>query len=456
MSEETQYGTRRERIAWMVFDFANSAFPTIALTAFGGPYFTSVLADEGVDLGFATLGPAAAWGAAISIAMGLVTLSSPLMGALADRSGKKRILLAVYVAICVVATIGLGLVPPGAGLPAFLLYIVAIFSFEGGYVFYNAFLPELAPPERIGSLSGNGWALGYIGGLLALVLCYGLIPEDYDAAGAARASNIFFIVAAWYGAFSVPALWFLHDRPPAPGQARGGYLKSAFSELARTIKTIKSYRVVLIFLAAYFLYNDAITTVIEFVGIYTKEVLAFTPRENAMIFLVLNLVAAPGAMGFGYVLDRIGGRKAISLTLVLWVIVVILAAVTTTKSGFWGVAALAAVVIGASQASSRSLMARLAPKKRVGEFMGFLALSGKASAVLGPTIYGFVATVMADKYGVAMGHRIAISTIGSFFVFALLILSRVDEEKGMRQAAAEDAEGEDEVDGDADAAPHPT
>jgi len=439
VSDDAEYGTKKERTAWMMFDFANSAFPTIALTAFGGPYFTGVLAGDGVDLGFATLGPAAAWGAAISIAMGLVTLSSPLMGALADRSGKKRILLMIYVAVCVVATIALGFVPPGAGLAAFLLYIIAIFAFEGGYVFYNAFLPELAPPERIGRLSGNGWALGYIGGLLALVVCYGLVPEEYVPEHAGAASNIFFIVAAWYGIFSVPALAFLKDRPPQEHADEVGYFRSAARELARTLKTIKAYKMVLIFLIAYFLYNDAITTVIEFVGIYTKEVLEFTPAENAMIFLVLNLVAAPGAIAFGWVLDRIGGRRAISMTLVLWIVVVVLAAVTSTKEAFWGVAALAAVVIGATQASSRALMARLAPRRRVGEFMGFLALSGKASAVLGPTVYGFVATWASAEYGTATGHRIAISVIGSFFFFALLVLSRVDEEGGMRQAAEEDA-----------------
>ncbi len=424
----------------MFFDFANSSFPTIALTAFGGPYFTGVLAGEEVDLGIFRLGPAAAWGAAISIAMLLVTLSSPLMGALADRSGKKRILLGIYVALCVAATTALGFVPPGHGAEAFLLYIVAIFSFEGGYVFYNAFLPELAPPERIGRLSGNGWAFGYIGGLLALLLCMGLVPEQYDPEHAGAAANIYFIVAAWYAVFSIPALTFLRDRPPQEHAHDVGYFRSAARELARTFRTIRAYRMVLIFLAAYFLYNDAITTVIEFVGIYTKEVLAFTPAENAIIFLVLNVVAAPGAMVFGYVLDRIGGRRAISITLVLWVVVVVLAALTSSKAAFWGVAALAAVVIGATQASSRALMARLAPKKRVGEFMGFLALSGKASAVLGPTIYGFVATAAAATYGIRTGHRIAISVIGSFFLVALLVLSRVDEEAGRRQADEEDRE----------------
>jgi UMF1 family MFS transporter len=214
---------------------------------------------------------------------------------------------------------------------------------------------------------------------------------------------------------------------------------TAFRELARTLRSIRAYRVIALFLVAYFLYNDAITTVIEFVGIFTKEVLAFTPKDNIALFLVLNVIAAPGALLFGHLLDRIGGKRAISISLVLWVVVVIAAATTTSREAFFGVAALAAVVIGATQASSRALLARIAPRRRVGEFMGFLALSGKASAILGPTVYGLVAEGFAEPGDGGYGHRVAISVIGAFFLVALLVLSRVDEVEGMRRAHEEDA-----------------
>lgn len=423
-----------------MFDFANSAFPTIALTAFGGMYFVGVLAgEEGVDLGLVHLGPSAAWGVALSLSMAIVTLTSPIMGAIADRSGRKRLLMGVYVAICVAATAALGLLPPGSGLAAFLAYVVANFAFEGAYVFYNAFLPELASAEGIGRLSGYGWALGYLGGLLPLVCVLPLRPADYTAEHAGAASVIYFVVAAWFLVFSLPSLLWLRDRAP-PERPGEGYVRGAFRELGRTFRSLRTYRAIVVFLIAYFLYNDGITTVIEFVSVFTGEVLAFTPGENIVLFLVLNVVAAPGALFFGHVLDRVGGRRTIRVTLVLWVVVVVGAALVTSKAAFWGVAFLAAVVIGATQSSSRALMARLAPRHRVGEFMGLLALSGKASAVFGPALYGVVAESVQVGDVPGSGHRAAILLIGSFFLIAFFVMGRVDEVGGIRRARAEEQE----------------
>lgn len=438
--EGAEPSSRRERVAWCLFDFANSAFPTIALTAFGGIYFVRVLAGEGgVDLGFATLGPSAAWGLALSFSMALVTLTSPIMGAIADRSGRKRLLLAIYVLVCVLATAALGFVPPGEGVAALLLYVVANFAFEGAYVFYNAFLPELASPSRVGRLSGYGWALGYVGGLLALICCLPLTPAEYTAEHARSASLIYFVVAGWFFLFSIPSLLWLRDRAPAE-RPPGGFVRAGFRELGQTLRRIRHHRVILIFLAAYFLYNDGITTVIEFVSVFTSEVLAFTPSDNIVLFLVLNVIAAPGALFFGHLLDRVGGRRTIRVTLALWVVVVAAAAAVTSKAMFWGVAILAAVVIGATQSSSRALMARLAPRARMGEFMGLLALSGKASAVFGPAVYGAVAEAAEVPDAPGSGHRIAILVIGSFFLVAFFIMGRVDERAGMAAARAEERE----------------
>ena len=439
-TQDQSPGSTRERVAWCTFDFANSAFPTIALTAFGGPYFVGVLVGpEGLSLGPLHVGPVSAWGLAISLSMVLVTITSPVMGAIADRSGKKRSLLAGYVAVCVAATVGLGFCAPGAGLAAFALYVLANFAFEGAYVFYNAFLPELTSADRIGRLSGYGWALGYGGGLFALVLCKPLVPATYDAEHAAGASNVFFLVAAWYLVFSLPALLVLRDRA-VPSPPPEGYVRAALSQLARTAQGLRARKAILIFLVAYFLYNDALTTVIEFVGVFTKEALAFTPGDNVTLFLVLNVIAAPGAALFGFVLDRIGGKRALRITLVLWILVVIGAVLTHTRAMFWVVASLAAVVIGATQSSSRAFMAKLAPRDRTGEFMGLLALSGKASAVFGPILYGAVADVAADSSSPGAGHRMAIGVIGSFFVIAWFVLGRVDEAKALAAKEREERE----------------
>ena len=418
----------RERAAWCLFDFANSAFPTLALTAFGAPYFQAVLVGpRGVDLGPLHLDGTSAWALTISASMLVVTLSSPLVGALADR-GHKRALLLAYSAACVAATAGLAVLPPGSALLAMALYAIANVAFEGGYVFYNAFLPELASPERLGRLSGAGWALGYAGGLGALACAAPLLPRDYAAAEAAAGGRVYLVVAGWYALFALPALLVLRDRP-RPGPAPIG-VGSAFAEVGRTIRGLRHTPAILFFLVAYLLYADAIDTTIQFTGIYTQEVLSFTPSDNVRLFMVLNVVAGPGALAFGFLVDRIGARRSIQITLGLWCGVIGLALAATDRASFWPAAGLAAVVIGATQAGSRALMARLAPRERMAELMGFLALSGKASAVVGPLVYGAAAAAFAVPGDPAAGHRAAIACVGALFPLAMVALGRVREAEG--------------------------
>jgi len=424
MSTEPR-SSKLTKFAWCLFDFANSSFPTVALTAFGAPYFVSVIAapEPGTT---PALGATALWGLTMSLAMVIVTLSSPIMGALADCSGKKRSLLAVYVLICVAATAGLAFVPPHAALLGAALYIVAVVAFEGSYVFYNAFLPELGEEKALGRLSAYGWAFGYVGGLLALILCRPFMPEAYDPAHAARASKVFLIVAGWFLVFSVPALVILKDSAPT-GVKGQSYVAQAFSRLRATFAAIRTYHAVVIFLVGYFIYTDAITTVIEFTGIYTKEVLAFTPKENVSLFLLLNVVAAPGALLFGFIVDRLGAKRAVRQTLVVWMLVVLGAALATSRTMFWPVAGLAAIVLGATQAASRVWMIQLSPENRRAEFMGFLSFSGKASAIVGPTLYGWVAQVADSPASPGRGHRLAIGILGTFFVIAWWVLRKVPD-----------------------------
>lgn len=429
----------RARVAFCFYDFANSAFTTVLITAFGAPYFQGVLVGPaGLRVGPLHLGPSSAWGVTVSLSMLIVTLSSPVLGALADRTGSKRLLLGIYTALAVGASYGLALVAPGQGALAAGLYVVANVAFEGGYVFYNAFLPELAPPERVGRLSGYAWAFGYVGGLGSLLLVRPLLPPSYDAAHAAGTSWIFVAIATWYLVFSLPALLFLRDAP-RPSAGASPPAPRALAGLARTVRDALRLRYVALFVLAAFLYTDALNTFIEFTGVFTKEVLSFTPGDNVFLFLVLNVIAAPGALLFGLLVDRLGARRSIALTLVLWLVVVAGAAVARDKAQFWPVAGLAAVVLGATQSASRAFMARIAPRRRMGEFMGLLTLAGKASSVFGPALYG----LLADSFGTAAdpgrGHRIAIAAIGSLFAFALGVLLRIDEAAAIRAAEAEDA-----------------
>lgn len=427
------YGSRGERGAWVLFDFANSPFVTLLVTVFGGPYFTQVLVGPaGLDLGVVTLAPKTAWGWALGLSMLAVTVTSPVLGRLADRRGWKRRFLAGYVLLTVAATVGLSLLPPGAGIPAFLLYVLANFGFEGAYVFYNAFLPQLAPPHRVGRLSGWAWGIGYAGGLIALIAVGPLTPETLDAvgAGAGNVPGIYLVVAAWYLLFSAPALLFLKDRPPATrpdGEASSEAGAAVVGNLRAIVAGLRARPAIAFFLAAFFLYNDALTTVIHFTAIYTDEVLAFTPEDTRFLFIVMNVVALPGAIGFGFLQDRIGGLWTLRINLLIWIAVVIVAVLAQSKGDFWPAAFLAATVIGATQSASRALMARLAPADRVGEYMGLLALSGKGSSALGPILYGTIASAFATAADPAAGNRIAVGLLGGFFLVGLFLLGRVRE-----------------------------
>ncbi len=403
--------SRRAAASWCLYDAASSAFPTVALTAFGAPYFVGVLASKG------PMAAEALWGITVAAAMLGVTVSAPILGAVADKTGAAKPLLICFTLTCVAATAALGFVGPGRWLSAALLYGIAIFAFEGSYVFYNAFLPALCASSRMGRLSGNAWALGYLGGLAALALCFPWLPQSYSAADAGGAALVYWIVAAWYLILSIPAWIYLPPKLSAR-EGTGG----SFAELLQSIRYIRGSRILLCFLIAYFLYTDGIATVIEFTGVFTERVLKFTPRENVILFLTLNVVAAPGAWWVGRVVDRSGPARAVKATLYVWLMVVAGAVVTPNRAWFWGVALLAATVIGATQAASRVWLAQLAPPGRMAQMMGFLTLSGKASSVAGPLIYGTIVAFATPLTSSSMAHRLALGAVGTLFLVALVVL----------------------------------
>ncbi|MCC7542786.1 MAG: MFS transporter [Deltaproteobacteria bacterium] len=423
--------TRAERFAWCLFDFANSAFPTVMVTVFFGKHFRDVIVG----------GPEGErwWGRAISLSMAIVAVSSPLVGALADRSGRKRPLLGLYVLVCVLATAGLAFVGPGDLLPAFALMVVANWAFEGAYVFYNAFLPELVPASRVGRLSGYGWAFGYVGGFFALLLIRGIVPAEAHPVvpGVAPALGperwIPLVVAGWYALFALPVLLLLKDRGRREALGRG-WVGRSFREVGKTARDVVRFRQVLILLVSYFLAVDALETVISFVAIFTGTVLRFTHGDNTTLFILMNVVAAPCAFGFGHLLDRIGGKKTLVIALLVWVSVVVGSVLVQSKTQFWGVATLAALVIGSTQSSYRAVLARIAPRERTTQFMAFLAVSGKASAILGPTLYGEISNAFHDPAQPGRGPRIAIAAVGSMFLLSLLVLSFFDEKKARDHA----------------------
>jgi UMF1 family MFS transporter len=417
-----------------MFDVANSPFATLMITVFFGKFFQEHVVPRTLAGKSHTL-----WAVTVSSAMALVALTAPVVGAIADHSGRKKPLLAAYITVCAIATIFIATVPlgtTGGMIAAMVAMIVANAAFEGGYVFYNAFLPELAGKEEAGKLSGAGWALGYVGGLssLAIVLAFGWLPKGGVVTDGWRAIPV--LVALWYVLFSLPLLLFVKERSPRNPAPPEGWVRKGFSGVRETVRTLKNYPDLVRFLVAYLVFTDALETVLVFTATFSGSVLLFTDDDNAKLFLVLNVCAIPGALVFGRLVDKWGGVKSVALTLVLWLIVVVGCVLVGTKAQFLGIAVIAALGVGGTQAAARAVVSRYVPQHESARVFGFMTLAGRASAVFGPLVYGLVADLTGSI-------RAAVGTVGLFFVAGLALLSRVDEPRAL--ARAEEASREREA-----------
>ena len=410
---ESITSSRTSRISWALYDFANSAFPTVIITAVYAIYFKKVVVGMDEPGRSDSL-----WGIANAAAAGVVFLLAPTLGAAADIGGKKRLFLTIFTLLCVIPTGLLRTTGEGTIVWAMLLVMLSVIGFEGGLIFYNSFLPDLVDKSGMGRLSGQGWALGYIGGLGCLLAVLPL-ADNYLV-------EIPLVVASWFLVFSLPALLLLRDRRTDSAPQRLD-IERGFRQFLTTLKNLRSYRRLFRFLVAYFFYNNAVITIIVFAVAFSSETLAFTTKESILLIAAMNVVASPGALVFGWLADRIGAKETIMITLLLWLLVVIgsevaawpgLFDVPAAKQVFWGVSILASLCIGATQAVSRGFVGQLAPDNRSAEFYGFMAFAGKGSAVLGPLVFGLVSDTFDSQ-------RAAVATVGIFFLIGLVLLLRV-------------------------------
>ena len=409
--------------SWCLYDWANSAFTTLVVTFIYAAYFTSAFAD---DPGRGT----ALWSRGIMVSALVIAVLAPIAGALADRGGRRRYLILCSL-LCVAATAALTFVRPGqpnAVVIALAVFVVANVAFELGLVFYNSFLSTLAAPERIGRISGYGWGLGYFGGLAALAAALVVfVPETplfgipTDEGVNLRATNL--LVAGWFLIFSIPAFIHLRDGSAPAG---GVSVRQAFRDVAATARHLRRYRQVVRFLLARLLYNDGLVTVFAFGGIYAVGTFGFSFQELVTFGIVLNVGAGLGALAFGFVDDRIGGKATIGLSVAALVVATLLGALAPTRTWFWVSAILVGIFIGPNQSASRSLMARFVPAQHESEFFGFFAFSGKVTSFMGPALLG----VLSDVYN----QRVGVASLLVFFVLGGLILWRVDEREGIAAA----------------------
>ncbi|WP_412063215.1 MFS transporter [Rubrivirga sp. IMCC45206] len=429
----SQRGDKKAIWAWSLYDFANSSFTTLVVTFIYGTYFTGymVLSPDaaGVAVPDGELGTVL-WSRAVTITAILVALLSPVLGAFADRGGARKSFLLAMTVICVVGTVGLYAAEPGQVMQALFWFVAANVAFETAQVFYNAYLPDIARPDQIGRVSGYGWALGYVGGLLCLgiALVVFVNPEvapfglDKALGEHVRATNL--LVAGWFAVFSIPTFLVLREvqvesRPPL-----GTLVKESFGELAETARELRRYRQIVRLLVARIFYNDGLVTLIAFGGIYAQGTLGFEIGEVLLFGIVLNVAAMIGALGFGFLDDRIGGRPVLFMSLALLIVAAMLAVSTESRTVFWVSGVLVGLAIGPNQSASRSLLGRFVPDDKETEFYGFFAFSGKATAFIGPFLLG----VLTQAFG---SQRIGISVVLVLFVIGAALLTRVDEAEGI-------------------------
>lgn len=417
----------REVFAWCLYDFANSAFTTIIVTVAYSVYFTEVVAPSAGE---------AWWGRGYALSMLLIGLLSPVLGAVADRSGDKRSFLIGFTLLSVAATALLFFVGRGDLWLGLALFIVANIGFNGANTFYDAFLKDVAPFERMGRISGYAWALGYIGGLASLLLVLPLLKGGFAPENLAAYRASFVVTAGFFLIFALPALLWVRDRPVVAAGRLGwvGAAAAGFGQVRRTFGELRRFRELFKFFIAYLIYNDGISTVIVFAAIFARKVLDFSPQDLIVYFIVMQLSSAAGAAAFGPVTDRLGGRRTILITLGLWSGVVLAAYFVQTQAQFYALGLLAGLALGSSQSASRTLLARFAPRQRSGEFFGFFSLTGKFAAVIGPLVYGEVAGATGDQ-------RLAVLAIGLFFVGGAALLATVREDDGMAAARAAESGG---------------
>ena len=410
----------REVWAWSMYDFANSGYTTVVITAVFSAFFVSGVAGNAPWATFA-------WTAALSVSYALILATGPLIGAWADAHAAKKRLLFLSTVGCVLFTALLYFVSPGMVFVALALIVLSNYFFGAGENLIAAFLPELADSRAMGRVSGWGWSFGYLGGLAALGLC--LLYLLNTGAQAERAVPVtMLITAAFFALAAAPTFVFLKERA-VPQR----HVETPWRQVKRTLKHSRDFRDLRRFLLCVLFYQAGITAVVSLAAIYAEQAMQFTMRETIVLILVVNVTAALGAFGFGYLQDAIGHVRAVALTLAGWIAMVVIAGLSQSHFSFWIAANLAGLCMGSAQAAGRAIVGYLAPPARLAEFFGLWGLAMKAASIFGPLTYGALTWMLAGN------HRLAIFAVGAYFVVGLALLRGIDTARGRRAALAASA-----------------
>ena len=412
---------RREVFGWAMYDFANSGYTTVVITAVFAAYFVGAVAQQAE---WATL----AWTSALSLSYAIVMVTMPALGKWADHHAAKKKMLMLVTAACVISTAGLASVGPGQVGLAIVCIVISNTFFSYGESLTAAFLPELAKPEAMGRISAWGWAWGYMGGMLTLGICLAYVLW---AQGQGQTAGQFVPVTMWvtaliYGSAAVVTFMLLKERAqPQMASVKAG---SQWQQLRQTFKEAKAYKDFMQLMACAVAYQGGVAVAITLAAIYAEQVIGFQPQETMVLIFVLNIAALVGSLIFGHVQDRIGHKLALSITLLGWSVTCVIAALSTSKEMFWWAAALAGICMGSSQSTGRAMAGLFIPVHRLAEFFGLWTFAIRLASIVGPLGYGLI-TWATDG-----NQRMAIAATTVLFVLGWVLLLPVNVQRGQQQA----------------------
>ena len=425
----------REHRAWYMYDFGNSAYAAVVLLAVYSAYFKDgvVGGAEGSRL----------WGVSVGIAMLVVAIIAPILGAIADFSASKKKFLFIFSSITWVFTGLLFFVQKGDIFIGMLFFILAEIGYRGGQVFYNSLLPEIATPEEMGRVSGNGWAIGSAGGILALLIILPPIVlikgSDLPVRLAFPFTALFFLIA------TIPTYRWIKERASAqqlPDDEK--YLSTGFKRLARTIRSVRQFKEFGKFMIAFLIYNDGILMALDFAAIIGAVLYGMNQTQMIIFMIIVQVTSVAGAYGFAVIGEKVGYKKSLIYSLLAMIAAVLWMIFNQTLVGFFVIGALAGFSLTGVQSISRTMVGMFSPKGQSAEFFGFFSVVGRTSSFIGPTVYGFLAlwaarwfertqgmgTLLAEQ----SGQRVAIGSIIVFLVVGLVLLLRVNEKQAVEEA----------------------
>ncbi|MEJ2540191.1 MAG: MFS transporter [Gemmatimonadota bacterium] len=412
---------------WALYDFANSAYTTVIITFVYALFFTANMGTEALD-------GQTYWTRAATFTGLVVAITSPYLGALADRGGIRRGMLLTSTVVCVIFTALLWIPMPGQVWLALLFLVVSNIAFELSGVFYNSYLPDLAPEDRIGRISGYGWALGYVGGFLCTGLALWIVfaptsfplPLDQDRMEEWRAVPV--LVATWFAVFSIPMFRWVREPAHVPSTERpsmGRVFRQASRQIADTFQEIRSqYKDIFRLLVARVFYNDGLVTVFVVGPIFVSQAYDMQPLEVLIWGLAVQATAMVGAFAMGFLDDRVGGKRTLIITVVGMAVGGAWAVLASSLTSIYLAGLWIGIFVGPNQAASRSLLGRFVPEAKETEFYGFLAFSGKAIAFMGPFLYGEISQATGSV-------RVGMAAILVFFLIGGLLLLSVNEARGI-------------------------